>query len=185
MALGERLLVQMNRLEALAKRHPDRLALALYGFCFLALLSAGVYAIYYTRTNLQNAKASVDWPTTEGTIVVNKRAQSLPDSVPGRITYVYSVAGVSYSSDNVVFGHGYTYDHFSRYPVGTKVTVTYDPDDVTNAVLERTTSNDSTALYFGIGALLFCSCFFMVAAYQTTRTMFRRSKKQSDSDVNV
>ena len=84
------------------------------------------------------------------------RSRPDPNAPPGRIEYVYTVDDVACSSDVVLFGQGYTFDNFHRYPAGTTVTVTYDPDDVTNAVLEPGEFNNFAPFYFGGGVLLFC-----------------------------
>ncbi len=144
------------------------------------LFSAGVYSVHYSWTSLQDARASLDWPTAEGTIVVSRRSRPDPNAPPGRIEYVYTVDDVAYSSDVVLFGQGYTFDNFHRYPVGTTVTVTYDPDDVTNAVLEPGEFNNFAPFYFGGGVLLFCGCVVLAGVYELVRTVYRALRKQSE-----
>jgi len=180
MTLSERLLGQLNRLQTLAQRHHVMLWWTLIGFCFLMLFSAGVYSIHYSWTSLRDARASIDWPTAEGTIVLSRRFRSNPNAPPGRIEYVYTVGDVAYSSDVVLFGQGYTSDHFRSYPAGTTVTVTYDPDDVTNAVLEPGEFNNFAPFYFGGGVLLFCGCVILTGVYQMARTVYRAFRKQSE-----
>ena len=52
------------------QRHSKKLTLTLIAFCVLAFLFAMMYAFHYTWTSRQNAKASVNWPQTSGTVVL-------------------------------------------------------------------------------------------------------------------
>ena len=107
----------------------------------LALLFLIVFpfALYSAWKNVQRAKASVSWPTTTGKIngsgikKVMFRRQPL-------ITYSYSVNGAPYTSQRVSFAGGYKPKEvdpiLARYPVGSDVTVAYDPQKPAEATLE-------------------------------------------------
>ena len=171
----------MATVETLAQRHSATLWRTLIGFCFLSFLCGGLYLVYYGWTNLRDARASIDWPTTEGNIVASQPAQGSGDnSRPGYIKYVYRVDGVTYSSDVIVFGQHYTHDHFQRYPVGKAVTVTYDPNDVTNAVLEPGEFNNFAPFYFGGGVLFFCGCVILAVVYELVRTVYRAFRRNTE-----
>ena len=95
----------------------------------------------YGHLKLRESQASVDWPTAPGRIVksdVEVRHDEGSTSYSVDIMYAYRVKGTQYSSNVVVIG-GHEYLPHSvvrRYPVQKDVIVSYDPDDVANAVLE-------------------------------------------------
>jgi|GEM_PF-1352763 len=178
MTWGELLNERMERAHAFVRDHAYT-PLILFGFIFLVFLCAGVYLIRYSWTGRKDARASVDWPTVEGKIILCRHSQPRENAPPGRIEYVYTVDGISHSSDVVVFGQAYRDDHYRRYPAGTRVTVTYDPDDVTNAVLEPGEFNNYAPFYLGGMILLACGCVVLYGACQMVRTVFRALRKQS------
>ncbi len=121
-------------------------------------ITMGLGYIYYGWTSLQDARTSVNWPVTPGTIVNSRVETHTTDGETydsTTVEYVYTVDGVEYSSDVVRFGAprpgaGGLSQYFSRrpdlprpgsrespmYPVGKAVSVSYEPSNVTNAVLE-------------------------------------------------
>ncbi len=121
-------------------------------------ITMGLGYIYYGWTSLQDARTSVNWPVTPGTIVNSRVETHTTDGETydsTTVEYVYTVDGVEYSSDVVRFGAprpgaGSLSQYFSRrpdlpspgsrespmYPVGKAVSVSYEPSNVTNAVLE-------------------------------------------------
>ena len=121
-------------------------------------ITMGLGYIYYGWTSLQDARASVNWPVTPGTIVNSRVDTHTTDGETydsTTVEYVYTVDGVEYSSDVVRFGAprpgaGGLSQYFGRrpdlpspgfrespmYPVGKAVSVSYEPSNVTNAVLE-------------------------------------------------
>ena len=168
-------------METLAQRHRATLLRTLIGFCFLSFFCGGLYLVYYGWTNLRDARASIDWPTTEGNIVASQSSQVYGDNIlPGGIEYVYRVDGATYSSDVIVFGQGYTHDHLQRYPVGKAVTVTYDPNDVTNAVLEPGEFNNFAPFYIGGAVLFFLGCVILAVVYELVRTVYRAFRRNTE-----
>ena len=118
----------------------------------------GLVLLYYGWTNLQDARASVNWPVATGKIVtshVETHSDSEGTSYSADIEYVYTVKGVEYASDVVVFGGNPYGAHnlVKRYPKGMNVAVSYEPADVTNAVLEPGVVNHSS-FHYGIGFVL-------------------------------
>ena len=119
-------------------------------------ITMGLGYIYYGWTSLQDARTSVNWPVTPGTIVNSRVETHTTDGetyYSTTVEYVYTVDGVEYSSDVVRFGAprpGGLSQYFNRrpdlprpgarespmYPVGKAVSVSYEPSNVTNAVLE-------------------------------------------------
>jgi hypothetical protein len=84
------------------------------------------FAIYKAWKNVQTAKASVNWPTTTGTITASDIKKVVFRRQP-QITYSYSVNGKPYTSQRVSFAGGYKPKEvdpvLARYPVGAEVTV--------------------------------------------------------------
>ena len=118
----------------------------------LALFSA-VIALFGFGLKRQAAAAD-GWAQTKGRVVTSKTEQFVAGvdriSAPRRnllrqrVIYAYTVAGVGYSSDRVSFGArtassmpGMEQAIVRRYPVGTAVTVYYDPANPSQAVLDR------------------------------------------------
>ncbi len=102
---------------------------------------------------LQNAKASLEWPNTEGTVLKSDVVSETSTSGTGRdrrtsttykaaILYEYTVEGEKRSSSQVSFGQYSSSDpsHAQKisvkYPVGKKVKVFYSPEEHGKAVLE-------------------------------------------------
>ncbi len=105
--------------------------------------------------NLRRAKASENWPTTDGTIVVAQEqtdtsvVQSFVRGIQSTVThgvplaYEYEVRGEMHYANVRHFGQfvGSSEESWSdlilrRYPTGTRVPVTYDPADPDVAALE-------------------------------------------------
>ncbi len=141
-------------------------------FCLLF----GVKGIELTGSgvnNIINARQSASWPTTEGRILssdVKKgiyrgtRIWGTGISYGAAISYEYSLNGESFSSNKVLFGEvsGVSGDaaraYVKKYPKGTRVSVFYDPDNPSVAVLESEVSR-STYLRLGIGVFLIVMLF--------------------------
>ena len=99
------------------------------------------------------------------------------------IEYEYVVNGKNYRSDEITFNDKYSLDqefaqtYISKYPVGKKVTVHYDPHDPSFSVLEPEKNGDSALdlLFLAIAAL----AFLLSSAYLLIRKVFFH-KKSSD-----
>ena len=111
------------------------------------LFPIGAYIFAKGEYNRARARASLDWPATQGEVTVSKYTSRLMGS---GMTYkldfacVYTVAGRSYRTEQVQFGNGHVssrnliLDLAERYPVGSRPPVYYDPEHPDEAVLERT-----------------------------------------------
>jgi hypothetical protein len=92
------------------------------------------------------------------------------------IEYEFTVGGKNYRSDEITFNNNYSLDqefaqtYISKYPVGKKVTVYYDPHDPSFSVLEPEEWGDSG---LGLLFLLFSALVFVLSsAYLLIRKMF-------------
>ena len=120
------------------KDRSERLALLMI-WGFVGLVGTALFG--YGHVKLQESRASVDWPTANGRIITSRvESHESEDGTTysADIVYVYNVEGTEHSSDVVVIGgHEYSaHNVVQRYPADKNVTVSYAPDDVTNAVLE-------------------------------------------------
>ncbi len=128
----------------------------------LVLAMGGYGLMEYSQ--LKKARASYDWPSTQGTVIRSwvlvgsreRRSSSSPQPFRGgrsnamrtsgggptrhlQLTYTYSVKDKRYKGKLIRYG-SFSPDPdemVKRYPKGRAVTVYYDPRDPKNAVLER------------------------------------------------
>ncbi len=132
----------------------------LFLFIFVAV---GIGLSIWGWNVLQNARVSESWPTTTGEILSSNVRIDDDDegtSYFGDVTFRYVVADLPYTSDNVSFGqYGGNRSHaeeiVAKYPVGSQVTVYYDPNEVETAVLEPGVTWSSYFL-IGMGVLFTC-----------------------------
>ncbi len=155
-------------------------------FLFL-LLFGGVFAtvgfcvaFFVGRPILNKAKASVDWPTVQGTVdsseVVRSRDSDGDTMYSAEVVYSYTVDGRKFTCDTVWFGGDFRSSSSSshhktvhRYPAGRQVNVHYKPDDPTVAVLEPGTKWSS---YFAWGlGWLFCTIGLLVLGGAAIRAL--------------
>lgn len=120
-----------------------------FPFAFIALIAvAAVYKYLQVR-------AAADWPSTPGKVVVStsqrRKVETFDDNREGgrgeeernfaKIVYEYTVSGQKLRNDRVSIGEDLgnfeVAEIIARYPVGTIVTVYYNPRKPREAVLER------------------------------------------------
>ena len=129
----------------------------------LVFIGVGVCFSIYGYNVLQNAKASSEWPAAKGIITVSEVIKSESATGTGsnerrtvtynaKIHFKYSVKGKSYTSNNVTFGQSTKAagEIVNHYPIGKKVEVFYNPQDLKMAVLEPGVSM-SSYLFLGFG----------------------------------
>jgi hypothetical protein len=118
----------------------------------LAPVGLIVFAAIYKYLEVRGAS---DWPGTPGKVVISKsevRQVKVIDSEReaghrfeernfANVTYEYSIAGQTYRSNRVTVGEDRgnfeVAETIARYPVGKAVTVYYNPNKRSEAVLER------------------------------------------------
>jgi Protein of unknown function (DUF3592) len=99
------------------------------------------------------------------------------------IEYEYIVNGKNYRSDEITFNHNSSIDqefaqtYVSKYPVGKKVTVHYDPHDPAFSVLELEKNGDAALdlFFLAISALV----FVLSGAYLLIIKVFFHKKSSS------
>lgn len=146
----------------------------------LACLLLGIpAACHVTNRFKRQADASTRWPSTKGVILSSKvKAPPAPSStgsgrnravhVP-RISYRYSVNGREYVDNRPtigkVNGKGDSEKLVARFPKGAKVTVYYNPEDPSRAVLVRGMGGRNP-FWIGVPLVVALGLIFIVAAFR-------------------
>jgi hypothetical protein len=113
----------------------------------LIFILTGTCILIWTAWNIISALLSRGWPETAGTILVSDLQRSKDKegefSYSPEVTYCYSVDGKELISSRVEFGDRIQTSRSApalrtvrRYPVGSSVTVRYNPHDPREAVLQ-------------------------------------------------
>jgi hypothetical protein len=120
---------------------------------------------------LQNAKASSSWPKVQGVVtqsaVRHKRDSDGGDSYLPEVNYEYSVKNQQHENETIKFGENSYGDRqpaadiVARYPIGKKISVSYDPASPHKSVLEPGVTSGSY-IVIGIGVLFFFISLMMV-----------------------
>ena len=104
-------------------------------------LVAGLCIINFLgRPTLNNAKASLQWPTVNGVVEESRvrvhNGGDSPDTYSAHVLYAYTVDDTEIRSDVIWLGANYSSSWrgeaertVADYPVGKQVTVYYKPDD--------------------------------------------------------
>jgi hypothetical protein len=119
------------------------------------LIVLGVALIAVAAWSVRMSARARRWPATTGLITSSRLVSSYDSSPDAEIRYTYKVSGVEYQSSNIGYGgHWGSEDStlVAKYPVGAVVTVYYEPELPSRALLERGRSLVWLAFVFG-GAL--------------------------------
>ncbi len=110
----------------------------------VVLIIFGLVLGGFGYVKLKVSRESAAWPTTQGRITMARldrtRSNNKTKYSP-RLSYSYTVKGAHYTGHNVSAVTSYTSRSraqavLSRYPTGSAVTVHYNPDKPSSAVLE-------------------------------------------------
>ncbi len=133
---------------------------------------AGTWAVVTAWWSWHKSRESATWPTVEGRVVetqVHRCDDSEGPFFCPQVRYAYLVMGRTYTGEQISFSmppeftsHEGAKAFLDRYPVGSKVTVFYNPNDPAEAVLSRDASG--MVLYFILG-LIFLPGGLMMLAY--------------------
>jgi len=139
----------------------------------LIFAGIGAFLLYKNNQSRKKASASQSWSSTTGQITeahVNRSTSTdsegdMSYSYSPAVQYTYQVAGQAYSGKNLTFGFTTGFSSSSkaeaiiaRYPVGSQVTVYYDPANPGEAVLERKAGGSTASLVLGIIFLVVGLC---------------------------
>jgi hypothetical protein len=148
------------------------------GIFILIFLGGGGYMIYRSIQDRKKARASLTWPSVQGRVIESRVVESRSTDSDGDTTttyrpyikYEYQVIGTTFTSDKLAVGPAVSTSNYrkseekvNRMPVGSTVTVYYNPDDPTDAVLEQR-SNAKLLLILGIIFAVIGLCFLCPAA---------------------
>jgi hypothetical protein len=117
-------------------------------FALLAVI--GAVGLFASGRDLLRGRASSSWPTTQGEVVYSSLEQKMSTDSDGdssvtyaaKVVYNYQVGGQNLTGDRRRFSEASTssarraQEIANRYPVGSQVTVYYDPDNPQVSVLE-------------------------------------------------
>ncbi len=124
------------------------------------LTVTGIIATVWGWLILAKAKKSKQWPSIEGEIVKSRRGLGRNDPLPD-IEFRYTVQGRTYAktqefSADLTPDEEFTDNFLKKYPVGTSVTVYYDPYDPEQATLEKGFISGNWMVFaLGVGVTLF------------------------------
>lgn len=140
----------------------------------LAFIATGAGILYYARSVSAKAQQSLSWPSTEGVIshsAVLREMQETSGSTRAAtykadVAYRYKVQGRDYSSERITLADyssttGRAQGIVNRYPDSAAVTVYYNPDDPSDAVLERDAGSGIRLLYLVGGAFAAGGAFLL------------------------
>lgn len=147
------------------------------GFFILLFAGVGVWMILKSNKDKKKVGESTNWPSTSGTITDSHITESVSTSDDNNITYYrpaisykYEVIGTSYESNRLMFGaaqsgsRGGAQTVVAKYPVGSAVTVYYNPVDPKEAVLERQSKSTNVTMILGIVFIVMAVCVGCIGA---------------------
>jgi hypothetical protein len=135
-----------------------------------AIIGAALFGYgLYLRNKLGSCRR---WPQATG--IVTQSGLNTDDGYRISVIYEYTVNGVGYSSSCVQFGAPTTYIRKSsaeaaigHYPVNSRLTVYYDPENPAEAVLDRTSPGGLEYIMIGIIFLVLMALVIMYPAHTT------------------
>ncbi len=153
-------------------------------FLILGLFVAGAVLAAWGGYEIKGSRKSAGWPNVPGTISssdIAKRVTRDTNRRRSRTTYYpkiafhYQVDGHNFTSSRIAFGTGdsggkmkWAQKVISKYPVGNKVTVYYDPQDPQYGVLEAGMTWRSVFLLVG-GIAFLAADFFCLKSFFKNR----------------
>lgn len=140
----------------MASRRANPVVTFIFGIIFLI---GGFFALKYGQKSINQAKASVEWPSVPGIIqsseVVRKRDSDGDTMYRAEVLYKYTVNGEILESDQRRIGATSSssssknaYKITRLYPKGSNVTVHYNPEAPEEAVLEPGVFLESKILWY-------------------------------------
>jgi hypothetical protein len=137
----------------------------------LILAGIGLFTIVFGWIQFRTGKASGNWPSTKGKVVLTEVKESSSTDEDGstsrryspRVEYAYTVSGRKYTSDQVAIGARWQYSSQAKaraklaYRSGQQVDVYYNPQKPDQALLEPGVTG-------GARGTLIIGIVFMIAA---------------------
>lgn len=175
----------------------DWMILLLLGGIFTTI--GVVVGLLVGKPILDNARATEQWPQTEGEILESELRETSSDNgstlYSAHVVYHYALDGGEFESNRVWYGDSYStsdrsemFEIVKRFPVGETVTVYYSPDKPSESVLIPGAYVLSHVLYviglafLGVGCLLLLILVYSVARSKMGLTPGETTFDQSMSD---
>lgn len=147
------------------------------GLSVLVLSGLGIYLIIQAQASKRKAQLSQSWPVAKG--IINKTdIKTLADDSPTTyvpfVSYTYMVEGKIYEGQQIAFGretgfrsHQKAVEYMAPYPVDAEVSLHYNPEKPSEAVLRQIAQGTKVGLVIGIILLVISTCvvFFMAFAF--------------------
>jgi len=138
------------------------------GLFALLLGGLGVYLIIDAQRSRRKALQSQSWPVTKGVITqTDIRAQEHDETIRyvPIVRYMYEVDGTSFEGRQITIGSGVEFnshqkatEYLAKYPVETAVSVYYNPEKPSEAVLQQVAQKTSVGLVIGIVLVVITLC---------------------------
>ncbi|MBN2148671.1 MAG: DUF3592 domain-containing protein [Anaerolineales bacterium] len=143
------------------------------GIFILASWGIGIFLIFSSLRSRQKAQDSLSWSSTAGQITNAevKESVSVDDDDRRRyayypsVHYAYQVNGQAYTSKRISFGGVIGYNspqkaeaYLAHFPVGSQASVYYNPQNPSEAVLERTAGGSRWGMIVGLVCLAIGAC---------------------------
>ncbi len=156
------------------------LILLLIGTVFTAI--GLVVGLVFGKPLLDKAKASEEWPQTQGEILKSELRDSRGSDgtmYAAHVAYRYALDGGEFESSRIWFGGDYSTSDRSemlevvrKYPMGTGVPVYYSPDNPAESVLIPGAYTSSYVLYLiGMLFLIIGGLLLLIFAIIVTRSI--------------
>jgi hypothetical protein len=152
-------------------------------------MAVGGFFVVQGVREWMKASDSAAWPTVAGTVTHSEVTRHTSTSkgrtrtsYNARIEFDYEIDGVTYRGDRLTFkvtssSQSGAQETVDRHPVGSTVTVSYDPDDRTRAVLEPGW-DWSNAIPVGVG--LFAIAFAAFVRWLVVRAVRKAVQRMKD-----
>lgn len=152
----------------------NALIIVLFGGLFvLVFIGIGAFLIYFSLRSRKKADASQSWPSINGQVTESRVDHSTSIDSDGDqrasytpvVRYTYQVMGQTYTGKNISFGGQPSYGNpgkaqaaLERFPAGEVIAVYYNPENPSEAVLERQAGGATLSMVIGIIFLLVGLC---------------------------
>lgn len=127
---------------------------SLFRLALIAVIAGGAFLVYFHTTAAIRAQQSESWPKTFGVLSVKA------GEYRKALSYQYSVNGVNYTADRVIFGElgnrtlSKEWTAVSESPNGSVISVYYNPDHPQESTL-HTELREGSWFNFLVGAIFF------------------------------
>ncbi len=133
------------------------------GLCALLPGVLGILLLFLYFRNKRKTKESRDWAATSGNIIRSEVNKIVDDEDSSKVSflpkleYEYYVDDATYRSKRISFGSAHDFasrqkaeEFIRQFPMGSQITVYYDPNKPKDAILIREMRSMTAGLFVGI-----------------------------------